>query len=487
MQQAVAISCAAQSQKQAEYTAQRRQYWNEFAAASERWNERRRSYQQRLTEVYRFLIPPGMRVLELGCGQGDLLAAVQPDVAVGVDFSHSQLDLAKRRHPEARFIGSDVHTLDLGEQFDYVICSDLANDLWDVQAVLERVREHCHERTRLIVNSYNRLWEQPRKLLEKAGFLKPQLTQNWLLASDLENLLYLAGFEVIRRSEEILDPIGLPGIGGLANRYLVKVWPFSTFAVTNVIVARPRPQEARRRTEPKVSVVVPARNEAGNIDGIFERVPQMGGGTELIFVEGNSTDDTYAAIERAIKANPGVPARLLRQPGKGKGDAVRAGFREATGDVLMILDADMTVPPEDLPRFYEAWRSGRADFVNGVRLVYPMEDKAMRFFNHIGNRFFSLAFSWLLNQNIKDTLCGTKVLSRRDYEMIAANRAYFGEFDPFGDFDLLFGAARYNLKIADLPIRYAERTYGDTNIDRWRHGMILLRMVLYAMRRIKFV
>jgi glycosyltransferase involved in cell wall biosynthesis len=213
----------------------------------------------------------------------------------------------------------------------------------------------------------------------------------------------------------------------------------------------------------------------------------MGGGTELIFVEGHSKDDTYGAIERAIAARPGTDSKLFRQPGKGKGDAVRKGFAEASGDVLMILDADLTVPPEDLPRFYDALVSGKGEFVNGVRLVYPMEERAMRPLNLIGNKFFSLAFSWLLDQSIKDTLCGTKVLRRADYDMIVANRAYFGDFDPFGDFDLIFGAAKLNLKIVDLPIRYRERVYGDTNIHRWSHGWLLLRMVAFAARRIKFV
>jgi glycosyltransferase involved in cell wall biosynthesis len=236
-----------------------------------------------------------------------------------------------------------------------------------------------------------------------------------------------------------------------------------------------------------VTVVVAARNEEGNIRELFDRVPSMGAGTELIFVEGGSKDDTWGAIEREISRRPDVEAKLFKQPGKGKGDAVRAGFREATGEVLMILDADMTVAPEELPRFYQAWRSGKAEFVNGVRLVYPMDDHAMRFFNQLGNKFFSLAFTWLLGQSIKDTLCGTKVLSRRHYEVIAANRGYFGEIDPFGDFDLIFGAAKYNLKIVDLPIRYHERVYGQTNIDRWSHGMLLFRMVLKATRKIKFV
>jgi glycosyltransferase involved in cell wall biosynthesis len=232
---------------------------------------------------------------------------------------------------------------------------------------------------------------------------------------------------------------------------------------------------------------VPARNEAGNIEQLIDRVPEMGGGTEIIFVEGHSTDDTYAAIERAIAAHPERTCKLLKQPGKGKGDAVRAGFAVATGDILTILDADLTVPPEDLPAFFDAMHSGKADFANGVRLVYPREEKAMRMANLIGNKFFGLAFSWLIGQRIKDTLCGTKTMWKKDYDLLAANRSYFGDFDPFGDFDLLFGAARMSLKIVDVPVRYRQRTYGETNIQRWRHGILLLRMVMFAARRMKFI
>jgi glycosyltransferase involved in cell wall biosynthesis len=320
-------------------------------------------------------------------------------------------------------------------------------------------------------------------VMEDLGLVKRLLPQNWLTAEDTANLLYLSGFEVVRHSEEIMCPVRIPLLDTLANRYLVRFWPFSQLGITHFMSARLRP---RQKPHVKISVVVPARNEEGNIPQIFDRLPQMGCATELILVEGHSTDNTYQAAEEQLASRPSYPAKLLRQPGKGKGDAVRAGFAQASGEVLMILDADLTVKPEDLPRFYEAWRSGYGDFINGVRLVYPMEQDAMRFFNFVGNKFFSVAFSWLLSQSIKDTLCGTKVLSRRDYGLIAANREYFGDFDPFGDFDLIFGAARFNLKIVDMPIRYGERTYGATNIQRWRHGVLLLRMVLKAMSRIKF-
>jgi SAM-dependent methyltransferase len=396
------------------------------------------------------------------------------------------LERARERNPGIQWIEGDAHSFELNEKFDFIICSDLLNDVWDVQRVLERAAAHSHPGTRLINNTYSRVWELPRRVAEATGIARRLLPQNWLTTNDIINLLYLSNFETIRSSQEIVWPIRTQLVDGLFNKYLGRLWPLDWLALASFVIARPRPDPAAI-ADAVVSVIVPARNEAGNIPNIFDRVPEMGAATELIFVEGNSTDDTYAAIEREIARRPDVRARLYKQPGCGKGDAVRVGFREAAGDFLIILDADLTVAPEDLPRFYEAWRSGKAEFVNGVRLVYPMEQKAMRFFNFLGNKFFSLAFTWLLNQSIKDTLCGTKALSKRQYEMIAANRAYFGELDPFGDFDLTFGAAKYNLKIVDVPIRYRERTYGETNIQRWTHGWLLLRMVALAMRRLKFI
>ncbi len=447
-----------------------------------------RYYHRRLAEVYRHLVSPGAAVLEIGCGMGDLLAALAPSIGVGVDFSPVMLRHARERHPGIRFVEQDAHALDLGgELFDVVILSDFVNDLWDVQGVLERVRRACKPSTRIIINTYSHLWEAPLALAKRLGVARPVLRQNWITTADLENMLRLAGFESLRTFQDALCPLAIPGIARFANAVLAKLPPFRYFALTNFLVARPAPSRDRPDPPSLVSVIVPARNEAGNIAAILARTPEMGAGTEIVFVEGHSTDDTYSVIEKAIAEHPERRCRVLRQQGKGKGDAVRLGFAEAKGDILMILDADLTVAPEDLPRFHAALVDGAGEFANGVRLVYPMQERAMRFLNFLGNKFFSLAFSWLLGQAVKDTLCGTKVLRRRDYDRIAQSRTYFGEFDPFGDFDLLFGAAKQNLKIVDLPIRYGERTYGTTNIQRFRHGLLLLRMVAFAASRIKFV
>jgi SAM-dependent methyltransferase len=432
-------------------------------------------------------IPPGQRVLEVGCGTGDLLAGLEPAVGVGVDFTHAALRIARARHPHLRFIETDAHALPLRGEFDYIVLSDLVNDLWDVQRVLEAVAGHVGPRTRIVLNFFSHVWEVPLRTAARLGLAQSTLRQNWLTVEDVENLLRLSGLEVVAHREEVLLPVDVPLLGSFFNKFLVHIWPFRWLALANVLTVRSGDRWPRRETTPSVSVIVPARNEAGNIQAIFERVPSMGSGTEIVFVEGHSRDDTQAAILAGRDRHPEVRCQALQQTGKGKGDAVRLGFERARGDVLMILDADLTVPPEDLPRFYEALVSRQGDFINGVRLVYPMEDQAMRFFNLAGNKFFSLAFSWLLGQPVRDTLCGTKVLWKRDYERIAANRSFFGDFDPFGDFDLLFGAAKASLRIVDIPIRYRERTYGTTNIQRWRHGWLLLRMVAVAARRLKFV
>jgi SAM-dependent methyltransferase len=468
------------------YRTTRREHWNRVHAVYKSRRAPSAGYHRRIQRVFAQIVPPRQRVLEIGCGHGDLLAAVQPSLGVGVDFSRVGLAAAQAAHPTLRFVEADAHALPvLTGTFDVVILSDVVNDLWDVQRVLEEVRRSTTPRTRIILNCYSRVWELPLRFLRACRLSPPLLTQNWLTALDIDSLLRLAGFEPIRHWEEVLCPLPLPLIEPLSNRVLVRFWPFYLAAISNFFVARPQP--VPRATPPTVSVVIPARNEAGHVPDIVRRVPKMGRSTELIFVEGHSRDNTFEAIRDLIAETPGDRLSVYQQTGEGKGDAVRLGFERSSGEILMILDADLTVAPEDLPRFYEALVSGKGEFANGVRLVYPMEHQAMQLANAIANRAFGRIFSWIIGQPIRDTLCGTKVLWRRDYEQIKVNRHSFGDFDPFGDFDLLFGSARLQRRIIDIPIRYRERTYGSTNIRRWRHGVLLARMALVGARRLKFV
>jgi SAM-dependent methyltransferase len=460
----------------------RRGFYEQRAAL--RVRETGRYYQQLLRKQYGFWVPPGLRVLEVGCGLGDLLAAVKPARGVGVDFSPAMVRLARERHPELEFQVADAMEYAVKEKFDYILLADLVNDLPDVQAVFERLHSAAHPRTRLVVNFFNNLWRPVLGAAAKLGFKSPTPLQNWLSTDDVKNLLHLAGWEVIKTDARVLWPARLPLWSAFCNRWLAPLLP--DFCLTIGMVARPAPRPTPA-TQYRCSVVIPARNEQGNIEDAVRRTPEMGQGTEIIFIEGHSSDDTWGEIQRVAAKYPQRTIKVLKQQSRGKGGAVREAFAVATGDLLFILDADLTMPPEELPKFYEAARSGTAEFVNGVRLVYPMEEEAMQFLNMIANKAFGLSFSWLLGQKLKDTLCGTKVLFRADYEAIANNRAYFGDFDPFGDFDLLFGAAKLNLRMVDLPIRYRARTYGQTNIHRWSHGWLLLRMVIFAARRLKFI
>jgi len=257
--------------------------------------------------------------------------------------------------------------------------------------------------------------------------------------------------------------------------------------VFNIVVARP--VRVTRPSDPSVSIIIAARNEAGNIEPLVRRIPRLAARQEVVFVEGGSSDDTWGAIQRVIaeQVNTTTTIKAYKQTGKGKGDAVRLGFAQASGDILIILDADISVPPEELTRFIDLLRRNACEFANGSRLVYPMEKQAMQFLNLIGNRLFGVAFTFLLGQPVRDTLCGTKALWASDYRRIAAQRSYFGDFDPFGDFDLLFGAARLHLKIRDVPVHYKERVYGSTNISRFRHAVLLLRMTWVAARKLRFI
>lgn len=442
-----------------------------------------------LQEALARLIPADASVLEVGCGAGDLLAALPNERRHGIDYLPEVVARARQRHPHITFELGDAIAppAEIAARADAVVCDRLCHSVLDVQALLLGLKRRLTPNGRIYLTAFNTLWEVPVRLAELAGLKRPAPTANWLSDADFRNLYDITGLEVVRHEDRLLLPLEVPGLSPALNRYAVRAPGMKVASLYRIYVLRDRgPAPPVRKVS--VSVVVPTRNEAGNVAAAAARTPVMGSGTELIFVEGHSTDDTWAAIQRTVATYDGpLKLRAFQQTGRGKGDAVRLGFAHASGDILMILDADLTVPPEDLPTFYDVLAGGHADYVQGTRLVYPMEPGAMRFFNKLGNMAFSELFTYLLQQPIKDTLCGTKVLWRRDYERIAAGRSYFGDFDPFGDFDLIFGAARLNLKIAEIPVRYRDRTYGETNISRWKHGWLLLRMSAVAARKIKFV
>ena len=461
----------------------------------ERSRRRHRYFYDRLLRVLRVRVPPGERVLDLGCGSGELLAALEPSRGVGVDVSKRAIEAARERHGGERLTFLEGDAADpavlarAGGPFDTILLVNVVTQLTDVQATLEGLHAVSHPRTRVLIYSYSRLWQPLLRLAEVLGLKHRLPPEAWLPPEEIKAMLALADFEVVREDAHTVCPVAIPLLADFLNRYVGRLPLVDELSLMFGIIARPAAGRGadERPKQPSVSVVIPCRNEAGHIAPLVAGLPRLPEGSEFIFVEGNSTDDTAAVIERAVAEHPELPLRFFRQPGKGKGDAVRFGFAQARGDVLLILDSDMGVAPGDVPKFVAALARGKCEMVNGSRLVYPMEGRAMRFLNLLANKFFALLFSWLLGQQVRDTLCGTKALWRQDYERIARNRAYFGDFDPFGDFDLLFGASRLNLRIADLAVRYHERRYGETNISRFSHGWLLLQMSAFAARKLKLL
>jgi SAM-dependent methyltransferase len=435
----------------------------------------------------KFLIPEGRRILELGCGTGHLIAALKPSFGVGVDFSEAMIAQARKAHPDLTFLVSDVENESfvhsLNGPFDVILIVDTIGSLDDCQRTLEILHPLCTRETRLIIAYFSHLWYPMLKFAEAVGLRMPQRPQNVLAPPEVRALARLAGFEPVKTEQRMLIPIRLFGLGRMMNRFLAPLPVISALSLRHYVVCR-----SLQHLDDDIqsaTVVIPARNECGNIEAAVRRIPRFTRNLEIIFVEGHSKDGTWEEIQRVVAAYPQYDIKAIRQPGKGKADAVFTAFDVARGDVLMILDADLTMPPEQLSKFWQAIHSGMGEFINGSRLVYPMEDQAMRFLNLIANKAFSILFTWLLSQRFTDTLCGTKVLRRSDYTRLKAGRSYFGDFDPFSDFDLIFGAAKLSLKVVEIPIRYASRTYGETQISRFRHGLTLIRMVLFAFLRIK--
>ena len=460
-----------------------------LASSRDQWIKKNSYFYNNDHSYMKFLVGDNMRVLELGCGTGQLLNSLNPSYGMGIDLSSNMISIAQKNYPNLSFIQGDVEDNELISSlqgsFDFIILSDTIGYLDDCEVAFERLHSLCTPDTRLIVSYYSWRWQPILALGEKIGLKMPSSEMNWLSTEDTMGFLHLADFEPVKREWRQLVPRSLFGLGTLINRFIGTLPLIRRLSLRNYLVARPVRDVKLRKTS--TTVLIPCRNEKGNIENAVKRLPDFCEDLEILYVEGNSQDGTLDEIHRVIEAYPDKDIKVLVQDGKGKGDAVRKGFDHARGDILMILDADLTVPPEDLPKFYKAISSGKGEYINGTRLVYPMDNQAMRFLNFWANRTFSVLFTWLLNQRLTDTLCGTKVLTKKNYEKIVANRSYFGEFDPFGDFDLIFGATKLNLKIVEVPIRYAAREYGETQISRFQHGWLLLRMVVFAYKKLKII
>jgi hypothetical protein len=462
----------------------RRKHLDENAPRRDHFLRRNKYYYDGVKNLLRYIVEPGKRVLEIRCATGHLLDAVEPSYGVGVEISEKMIEIAQAQHPNLHFLQSDPENLELDEKFDYVLFSHIF-DTVDLLGSLERMRRCCHSDSRLVVHSYNYLWQPVMEFGSRWGLRIPSFEPNWISEFDLKAFLNLAGFETVRTHRRFLFPKWFPLLSYLLNGLFASFPGFRRLCLVQVTVARPKP-EPRNDNDVSVSVIIPCKNERDNVAPAVERIPAMGKHTEIIFCDDKSTDGTRDEVERLIKLYPERDIRLVEGPAISKAENVWTGFRAAKGDVLMILDGDLAVMPEELPYFFKALLSGDGEFINGNRLVYPIPQFAMKFWNTIGNKVFGALFSYLLDQRIKDTLCGTKVLWRKDWQRIEPDLGNWGIQDRWGDYELLFGASKLHLPIQDLPVHYQERIYGITKMTRvFSNGLRMLGICWGAWRRLK--
>ncbi len=467
-----------------------RDHLAKIAARRETWINRNRYYYQLLNRLLRFLVEPQKKVLSVRCDIGNLLAIVRPSKGKGIDICGEIAAIAQQRNPSFEFAVAFPDKEEFqqafkpDEKFDYILFNDIG-DTVDVLQALRNLKPLCQRHTRVLVTTYNHLWEPLVTFAEWSGMKVPRSEQNWLSTTDIRNLLKLAGFEALETHRVVILPKYLPLLSSILNRFCARLPFLNKLCMTQVVVARvvPQPVLPERLS---VSVVIPCKNEKGNVEEAVRRVPPLADRTELIFCDDRSTDGTAEEVLRVQALYPEKNIRLEHGPGVCKSRNVWTGFNAATGDILMILDADLTTIPEELPYFIDVILSGQAEFVNGSRLVYPVPKGAMNGANMLGNKFFSVAFTYLLGQRVKDTLCGTKVLWRSDWERIKPMLGSWGTEDRWGDYELLLGAAKLNLKILDLPVHYQERIHGSTKMTKvFRNGLVMLKMCWHGFLKLK--
>ena len=467
-----------------------RDHLAKIAVRRQSWINRNRYYYELLNRLLRFLVEPQKKVLSVRCDTGNVLAAVRPRNGKGIDICAEIVEIAQQRNPPFEFAVAFPDKEEFqqafkpDEKFDYILFNDIG-DTVDVLQALRNLTPLCQRHTRVLVTTYNHLWEPLVTFAEWSGMKVPRTEQNWLSTADIRNLLKLAGFEALETHRVVLLPKYLPLLSSFLNRFCARLPFLSKLCMTQVVVARMMPTPFLPEKF-SASVVIPCKNEKGNVEDAVRRVPSLGGWTEIIFCDDRSTDGTAEEVRRVASCYPERHIRLEHGPGICKSKNVWTGFDAARGDIVMILDADLTTMPEELVYFMDVMVSGQAEFVNGSRLIYPVPKGAMNEANMLGNKFFSVAFTYLLGQRVKDTLCGTKVLWRSDWERIRPMLGSWGTEDRWGDYELLFGAAKLNLKILDLPVHYQERIYGSTKMTKvFRNGLVMLRMCWHGFLKLK--
>ncbi len=444
-----------------------KEHFNRIAPAFDKWKSRNSYYHNQIKRFHASSIPKRKRILEIGCATGSLLASLEPEYGLGIDISEKMIEIARGKYPWLNFAVSDIGTLNIDGKFDYVILSNLLEYIPDCLDFFQKIKRFCSHNARVVITNVNPLWEPIMYLSTKLKLRTPDIQRNYITKRDVINMLTLCDYDIIEDGFRMLIPKRVFLVSGFLNKLFSRIPGVSNFCCMQYIIAWERPR-ILQAPEPSCSVIVPCFNELANIRECIARIPRMGKFTEIIVVDDGSSDGTGDIVSEIARKNNEVS--LVRHPvNRGKALAIKTGFENAKGDIVIILDADMAVPPEELPKFFYAIANGNAEFVNGTRMIYPMEKGAMRFFNFLGNKMFGMILSILVGQRNTDTLCGTKAMLRKYYEYINIDSRW-------GDFDLLFGAAKLKLKTVEMPVHYKRRIAGRSKMKAVKDGFLFLKV-----------
>ncbi len=368
------------------------------------------------------------------------------------------------------------------KKYKTIILTDLFEVSTDILELLSMVNKLLGKDGIIVICSINQKWNRILNLFERLNLKDGNQKRLFINSTIVLNIAKVTGLEFVTQRNKQIFPFRMLGLGSLINNILeILFFPFSFgIRIYSILNQQEKFNEEKKYSK---SIIIPAKNEEKNLKPLLNQIPELEEDHEIILAIGDSEDKTYE-VAKEIKEARCWPfeVKVIKQTGKGKANAVWEAVEEASKEVIIILDADISVNPETIVQFNSVIDTGKASFVNGTRLIYGMESGAMRIVNNLGNRIFQYIVSIIIGQKITDSLCGTKVFFRKDFNKIKLWKELVQMKDPFGDFDMIFTAGYFGLKILEIPVRYQARVYGVTQIKRFRDGY---KLIIYLLNSIK--
>ncbi len=344
---------------------------------------------------------------------------------------------------------------------DTVVISDIEHQLNPAKNLLNLSRI-VGDNTKIILLSKNMVWMILIKILKLFFSFSPK-KNNFLPSSYLDNLYSSCNLELIRQEKIIALPINIPFLTKIINR-IFRLPLLNFFCMSNIAILKKKIKNSSNHKDLKISFIIPCKNEQDNIKVFEQKINENTEPDEYLFGDDNSSDKTSDEIDKLIEKLSDKKIIKYNGPGICKSENVYKGIDLSSGDIIVIYDADHTVSFEDIKFSVSIMKKTNVDFINCTRMIYPQKDGAMKFANFIGNTIFASLFSLLFKKKITDTLCGTKIFYKKDWEKIKENTSQWGMKDLWGDFDLLIGAYKNNLKITEVPVTYYERRENETKM-----------------------